>query len=550
MGKITGFIEYLRELPADRPPVERLADWKEFHLHMEEKKLREQGARCMDCGIPFCQTGTLLNGMASGCPIHNLIPEWNDLVYRGLWQEALERLHKTNNFPDFTGRVCPAPCEGSCVLGINAPPVTIKNIENAIAERGWDEGWIVAEPPKQRTGKKVAVVGSGPAGLCAAAQLNKAGHAVTVFERDDRPGGLLMYGIPNMKLDKEKVVARRIKQMEAEGVQFVCNTEVGPAEGSTGFQPVGEKGSKQSPAESGTGFQPVGEKDSKQSPAEKSGTGFQPVSGARQSSKYPADRLLKEFDAVILATGATQPRDLPVPGRELKGVHFAMEFLTANTRSLLDGKKNGNFISATGKDVIIIGGGDTGTDCVGTAMRHGCSSLVQIEILPQPPLERAKDNPWPEWPKVYIMDYGQQEAAAKFGADPRIYLTTAKKFTGDEHGQVKAVHSVQVQWERNEKGQFIPKNVPGTEKVLPAQLVLLAMGFLGPEQPLLDALKLERDPRSNVKAEFEKYATNIEGVFACGDCRRGQSLVVWAFNEGRGAARECDRYLMGTTDLP
>jgi glutamate synthase (NADPH) small chain len=512
MGKPTGFIEYLRELPADRPPAERVADWKEFHFHMEEKKLREQGARCMDCGIPFCHTGQLVSGMASGCPIHNLIPEWNDLVYRGLWKEALERLHKTNNFPDFTGRVCPAPCEGSCVLGINAPPVTIKNIECAIAEKGWDEGWIVPEPPAKRTCKKVAVVGSGPAGLCAAAQLNKAGHLVAVFERDDRPGGLLMYGIPNMKLDKERVVMRRIRQMEAEGIKFVCNTEVGPVA-------------------SGAGFQPAGRQDA-------------------CPTKYPADKLLKEFDAVILATGATKPRDLPVPGRELKGVHFAMGFLTANTRSVLDGHKNGSFIDATAKDVVVIGGGDTGTDCVGTAMRHGCKSLVQVEILPKPPQDRAKDNPWPEWPKVYKLDYGQEEAAAKFGADPRVYLTTATKFEGDSHGHVKAVHAVQVQWEWNDKGQFTPKQVPGTEKVLPAQLVLLAMGFLGPEQPLLDALNLERDPRTNVKAEFEKYATNIKGVFACGDCRRGQSLVVWAFNEGRGAARECDRYLMGSTELP
>ena len=494
MGKPEGFLDYQRELPADRPPAERVADWNEFHFHMEEAKLRQQGARCMDCGIPFCHTGTLLSGMASGCPIHNLIPEWNDLIYRGLWKEALERLHKTNNFPEFTGRVCPAPCEGSCVLGINAPPVTIKNIECTIIDRGWDEGWVTADLPKQRTGKKVAVVGSGPAGLCAAAQLNKAGHTVTVFERADRPGGLLMYGIPNMKLDKEQVVMRRIRQLEAEGIRFVCNTNVG--------------------------------------------------------GNYPAEKLLKEFDAVVLATGATKPRDLPVEGRNLKGVHFAMEFLTANTKIILDGKKNGNFISAADKDVIVIGGGDTGTDCVGTAMRHGCKSLVQVEILPKPPMERAADNPWPEWPKVYRLDYGQDEAAAKFGADPRVYLTTATKFEGDANGQVTAIHTVQVKWEKNDKGQFIPKNVPGTEKILPAQLVLLAMGFLGPEQPLLDALKLERDPRTNVKAEFEKYSTNLKGVFACGDCRRGQSLVVWAFNEGRGAARECDRYLMGSTDLP
>jgi len=494
MGKPTGFIEYLRELPLDRPATERIRDWNEFHLHMEEARLRRQGARCMDCGTPFCHTGTLLSGMASGCPIHNLIPEWNDLVYRGLWQEALERLHKTNNFPDFTGRVCPAPCEGSCVLGINAPPVTIKAIECAIIDRGWDEGWILPEPPGKRTNREVAVVGSGPAGLCAAAQLNKAGHSVTVFERADRPGGLLMYGIPNMKLDKEQVVLRRIRQLEAEGVKFVCNTEVG-----------------------------VG---------------------------FPAARLLEEFHATILCTGATKPRDLPVEGRNLKGIRFAMEFLTANTRSILDGKENGDFVSAAGKDVVVIGGGDTGTDCVGTSLRHGCKSLVQLEILPCPPMERAADNPWPEWPKVYRLDYGQEEAAAKFGGDPRVYLTTATKFEGEAQGQVEAVHTVQIKWEKNEKGQLVPQPVAGTEKVLPAQLVLLAMGFLGPEQPLLAALRIERDPRTNVRAEFEKYTTNIPGVFAAGDCRRGQSLVVWAFNEGRGAARECDRYLMGHTDLP
>jgi glutamate synthase (NADPH/NADH) small chain len=493
MGKPEGFIDYLRELPLDRPALERIRDWNEFHLHLDEKNLREQGARCMDCGVPFCHTGALFNGMASGCPIHNLIPEWNDLIYRGLWHEALERLHKTNNFPDFTGRVCPAPCEGSCVLGIISPPVTIKNIECAIVDRGWQEGWIKPEPPSSRTGKKVAVVGSGPAGLCAAAQLNRAGHLVTVFERADRLGGLLMYGIPNMKLDKE-LVQKRIDQMAAEGVTFLTDTEVG--------------------------------KD------------------------YPAQNLLREFDAAVLCTGATKPRDLPVEGRHLKGVHFAMEFLHANTKSLLDGQKNGAFIPADGKDVVVIGGGDTGTDCVGTAMRHQCKSLVQLEILPQPPAARASDNPWPEWPKVYRLDYGQEEAAAKFGADPRIYLTTAKKFTGDAGGQVQEVHTVQIEWKRNEKGQYTAVEVPGTEQAQPAQLVLLAMGFLGPEQTLLEQLGLERDARTNIKAEHEKYSTNLRGVFAAGDARRGQSLVVWAFNEGRGAARECDRYLMGATNLP
>ena len=493
MGKPTGFIEYLRELPLDRTAQARIQDWNEFHLHLPAAKLQEQGARCMDCGIPFCHTGTLISGMASGCPINNLIPEWNDLVFRGLWREALERLHKTNNFPEFTGRVCPAPCEGSCVLGISAPPVTIKNIEVSIIDKGWEEGWVVAEAPAVRTGKKVAVVGSGPAGLSAAAQLNRAGHSVTVFERADRVGGLLMYGIPNMKLDKA-IVQRRVDLLAREGVTFLTNTEVG--------------------------------------------------------RNYPAENLRSDFDAVVLCTGATKPRDLPIEGRPLKGVHFAMEFLHANTKSLLDQAPAGSPINAQGRDVVVIGGGDTGTDCVGTSMRHGCNSLVQLEILPRPAMERAADNPWPEWPKVYKLDYGQEEAAAKFGADPRVYLTTATKFEGDEQGQVKAVHTVEVRWTKNEKGQFIPQPVPGTEKVHPAQLVLLAMGFLGPEQPLLEQLGVERDPRSNAKADHGRYTTSVKGVFAAGDARRGQSLVVWAFNEGRGAARECDRYLMGRTNLP
>jgi glutamate synthase (NADPH/NADH) small chain len=494
MGKPTGFIDYLRELPLDRPPEDRIVDWKEFHYHMPEKKLQQQAARCMDCGIPFCHTGTLLSGMASGCPINNLIPEWNDLIYRGLWREALARLHKTNNFPEFTGRVCPAPCEGSCVLGINNPPVTIKNIECSIIDHGWENGWVVPEPPPRRTGRKVAVVGSGPAGLSAAAQLNKAGHTVTVFERADRPGGLLMYGIPNMKLDKQTVVQRRLDVLAQEGIEFRCNTEIG--------------------------------KD------------------------ISAQQLLDGFDAVVLCTGATKPRDLPIEGRNLQGVHFAMEFLHQNTKALLDGQPKDPPISAAGKDVVVIGGGDTGTDCVGTSMRHGCKSLVQVEILPRPPQDRAADNPWPEWPKVYKLDYGQEEAAAKFGGDPRVYVTTVKKFVGNEQGQVKELVTVQIQWEKNDKGQFVPKEVPGTEQTRPVQLVLLAMGFLGPEQPLLEALGVERDPRTNVKAELGKFQTSLARVFAAGDCRRGQSLVVWAFHEGRGAARECDRFLMGQTDLP
>jgi glutamate synthase (NADPH) small chain len=494
MGKPTGFIDYLRELPVDRPPLERVRDWGEFHHHMEEKKLRQQGARCMDCGVPFCHTGRVIAGAASGCPINNLIPEWNDLVYRGLWREALDRLHQTNNFPEFTGRVCPAPCEGSCVLGINAPPVTIKTIEAAIIDRGWEEGWVVPEAPKVRTGKRVAVIGSGPAGLAAAAQLNRAGHSVTVFERADRPGGLLMYGIPNMKLDKREVVLRRLKVMEQEGIKFICNANVG--------------------------------------------------------DNVEPQIFLKEYDATVLCTGATQPRDLPVEGRGLAGVHFAMEYLTANTQSVLNGGAEHAPIHGGGKDVVVIGGGDTGTDCVGTAMRHGCRSLVQIEILPRPPADRAADNPWPEWPKVYKLDYGQEEAAARFGADPRVYQTTVKRFAGDEQGRVKELVTVEVRWERNPEGRFVPREVPGTERTRPAQLVLLAMGFLGPEQALLKEIGVETDPRSNIKAEYGKYETSLKGVFAAGDCRRGQSLVVWALNEGRGAARECDRYLMGGTDLP
>ncbi len=492
MGKPTGFLEYARALPLDRSALKRINDWNEFHEHMDDQSLRQQGARCMDCGVPFCHNGSLISGMASGCPINNLIPEWNDLVYRGLWKEALDRLHKTNNFPEFTGRVCPAPCEGSCVLGINAPPVTIKNIECTIIDHAWEKGWVKPQPPKKRTGKKVAVIGSGPAGLSAAAQLNKAGHYITVFERADRPGGLLMYGIPNMKLDKQKVVLRRIKQMEREGIAFRCNSEVG--------------------------------------------------------RDITSAQLVEDFDAVVLCTGATKPRDLPIEGRQSKGVHFAMEFLHGNTKALLD--KAQPPISAAGKDVIIIGGGDTGTDCVGTSMRHGCKSLIQVEILPKPPTERAKDNPWPEWPKTYKLDYGQEEAAAAYGSDPRVYLTTAKKFLTDDQGNVSGVHLVEIRWERNDKGQFTPVDVPGTDRVVPAQIVLLAMGFVGPEQPLLESLGLERDPRSNIKAEHGRFTTSIPKVFAAGDCRRGQSLVVWAFNEGRGAARECDRYLMGATSLP
>ncbi len=485
MGKPTGFMEFAREIPASRQASLRVLDWNEFHEHLPDAKLRTQGARCMDCGVPFCQ---------SGCPVNNLIPEWNDLIYKDQWKQAIIRLWSTNNFPEFTGRVCPAPCEGSCVLGINEPPVTIKNIEQSIIDHAWVNGWVVPRPPAMRTGKKVAVIGSGPAGLAAADQLNKAGHLVTVFERSDRVGGLLMYGIPNMKLDKVAVVERRTKLMEQEGVKFVVNTHVG--------------------------------KD------------------------VDVHELMHEFDAMILACGATKPRDLKVPGRELNGIHFAVPFLHANTKSLLDSNlRDGQYLSAKDKDVIVIGGGDTGTDCIGTSLRHGCRSLVNFELMPQPPGTRAPDNPWPQWPRIYRTDYGHEEAAAAFGQDPRNYRLLTKEFIGDENGNVKAVKSIEVQW-TGTNGKISMTEVPGTEKIWPANLVLLAMGFLGPEETIVKQLGLETDPRSNFKADYGKYATSVEGVFAAGDCRRGQSLVVWAINEGRGAARQCDLYLMGHTELP
>jgi glutamate synthase (NADPH/NADH) small chain len=502
MGKPTGFMEYEREVAADRHPLERVRDFDEFHLHFDESKLRVQGARCMDCGIPFCHTGQLINGMAAGCPVNNLIPEWNDLVYRGLWREALHRLHKTNNFPEFTGRVCPAPCEGSCTLGMIDPPVTIKSIECAIVDRGFEEGWIVPQAPPVRTGKKVAVIGSGPAGLACAAQLNKVGHWVTVFERADRIGGLLMYGIPNMKLDKEKVVQRRVDLLAAEGVRFITNTEVG--------------------------------------------------------TQYPIDKLRAKFDAIVLCGGATKPNDLQIPGRELQGIHFAMDFLRGNTKRLLDEREgihtNGHvnsvpFISAEGRSVIVIGGGDTGTDCVATSLRHNCKALAQFEIVPRPPDERAKDNPWPQWPRIFKQDYGQVEAQARFGADPRTFQISTKRFVGDEQGRVKELHTVKVDMKfQDGRMQFI--EIPDTEEVWPADLVLLAMGFRGPEDFLVDQLGVARDARSNVLADHGKFRTSVEGIFAAGDMRRGQSLVVWAINEGRGAAREVDRWLMGETALP
>ena len=498
MGKPTGFIEFERVLPTDRDPLERVEDWDEFHEHLSEQTLREQGSRCMDCGIPFCHLGDVVSDgdKGSGCPINNLIPEWNDLVYRGLWREALERLHKTNNFPEFTGRVCPAPCEGSCVVGIAGdPPVTIKNVECTIVDKGFAEGWIVPEPPEKRTGKKVAVVGSGPSGLACAAQLNRAGHQVTVYERADRIGGLLMYGIPNMKLEKQAVVQRRVDLLAAEGVEFVTSTEIGV--------------------------------------------------------DISATQLSQENDAVVLCGGATKPNDLPIEGREFSGIHFAMDFLRANTKSLLDSNHaDGNYITAKDKHVIVIGGGDTGTDCCGTSLRHGCKTLAQFEIMPRPPEERADNNPWPQWPNVYKLDYGQEEAKARFGDDPRTYLIMTQKFVADDEGHVKELHTVNIEWGKDDNGRFVPKPIEGTEKVWPADLVLLAMGFRGPEDAAIDQLGVERDERSNAKAEHDKFNTSVDGVFAAGDMRRGQSLVVWAINEGRGAAREVDRYLMGTTHLP
>jgi glutamate synthase (NADPH/NADH) small chain len=486
MGKPTGFMEYPRKTVPYRDEQERLDDYKEIYTEPSENRLKRQGARCMDCGVPFCQSDT-------GCPVDNLIPEWNDLVYQGRWQEALERLHKTNNFPEFTGRVCPAPCEGACVLGINNPAVTIKNIENAIIDRGFEEGWVGAATPVELTGKKVAVVGSGPAGLAAAEQLNAAGHAVTVYEREDRIGGLLMYGIPNMKLEK-KLVERRVALMAEAGVTFVTSTNIG--------------------------------KDIK-----------------------PA-QLQKEFDAVLFATGSTIPRDLPVPGRDLNGVHFAMEFLTEHTRSLLDSKlENGKYISAKGKKVVVIGGGDTGTDCIATSLRHGCENVVNLELLSQPPEDRAANNPWPEWPLIMRTEYGHQEAIAKFGCDPRNYSIVTKSFIDDGAGNVKAIQTMLVEWKDN-GGRRGMHEVAGSEQVIEADLVLLAMGFIGPETAVSEPLNLELDGRGNFKAEHGDYQTSVAGIFAAGDCRRGQSLVVWGINEGRGAARVIDEYLMGASVLP
>ncbi len=486
MGKPTGFKEYPRRTVPYRDPAERIADFDEVYTEHDPEQLKIQGARCMDCGVPFCQS-------EPGCPIDNLIPEWNDLVYRDRWHEALERLHKTNNFPEFTGRTCPAPCEGSCVLGINEPAVTIKNIENAIIDRGFAEGWVTSRQPAERTGKKVAIVGSGPAGLAAADQLNKAGHNVTVYERADRIGGLLMYGIPNMKLDK-RIVERRIDLLRDAGISFETGADVGRS--------------------------------------------------------VDVKKLIADNDALLLATGATVPRDLPIPGRELNGIHFAMDFLTANTQSLLASNlEDGRYIDAKDKRVIVIGGGDTGTDCIGTAMRHGCRSMVNLELLQQPPDERAADNPWPEWPLILRTDYGHEEVMAKFGSDPRSYSVATKEFVDDGNGNVSALRIVEVGWTRG-TDRWEVSEIKGSEKILEADMVLLAMGFSSAESYIAKALNIEFDARSNYMAEHGDFLTSRPGIFAAGDCRRGQSLVVWGINEGRGAARSIDQYLKGSSTLP
>jgi glutamate synthase (NADPH/NADH) small chain len=476
MGKPTGFKEFPRELAPDRPVAERLRDWKEIHLDLPADQLRRQGARCMDCGIPFCH---------SGCPLGNIIPQWNDLVYRDRWRDALAMLLKTNNFPEFTGRVCPAPCEEACVLNLPHTPVTIKQIECAIVDHAFAQGWIVPQPPPSRTGKRVAVVGSGPAGLAAAAQLNKAGHLVTVFERADRVGGLLTYGIPGFKLDKE-VVLRRVKLLEQEGIAFKVNANVG--------------------------------------------------------RDLPADQLRKEFDALCLAGGATLPRDLPVPGRDLQGVHFAMEFLPMQTRLNLGDKKPKGFLSAQGKHVVVIGGGDTGSDCVGTSHRQGAKSVTQFELLPRPPEERTDDMPWPRWPMILRTSTSHEEGGT------RDWSINTKAFLG-EKGAVKKLRAIRLEWAKGPDGRPQMKEIPGSEFEVPCDLCLLAMGFLGPEKGgMLDQLGVKLDARGNVQADAN-YATSVPGVFAAGDMRRGQSLVVWAIQEGRQAARGIDAFLMGRSDL-
>lgn len=494
MGKPTGFMEYGRVASKASDPKKRIRNFNEFHEHLSMEEQRLQGARCMECGVPFCQAGMDICGMTSGCPLHNLVPEWNDLVYTGNWEQAYERLKKTNSFPEFTSRVCPALCEAACTCGLNGEPVATKENEYAIIEHAYKTGIAGAKPPRARTGKTVAVVGSGPAGLAAADQLNKRGHYVTVFERSDRIGGLLMYGIPNMKLEKH-IIERKIRVMKEEGVTFVTGADIG--------------------------------KDIK------------------------ASKILADFDRTVLACGASNPRDIKAAGRDAKGIYFAVDFLKANTKSLLDsGFEDGKFIDTKGKDVVIIGGGDTGNDCVGTAIRHGAKSVTQIEMMPKAPDTRAEDNPWPEWPKVCKTDYGQEEAAAVFGRDPRIYETTVKEFIKDKNGCLKAVRTVKLAWETDKvTGKREGKELAGSEQVLDAQVVLIAAGFLGSEKYITDAFKVEVDERTNVKTGNGAYKTSVNNVFTAGDMHRGQSLVVWAIREGREAARQVDESLMGYSNL-
>ena len=492
MGKPTGFLDYERKGNSCIEPKERIKNYSEFHPPLDVKERQEQGARCMNCGVPFCQAGANFGGMFSGCPLHNLIPEWNDEIYNGHWEQALSRLKKTNNFPEFTGRVCPALCEAACTCGLNDDPVTVHDNELAIVEMGYEKGWIKAQPPKVRSGKRVAVIGSGPAGLAAADQLNHRGHEVTVFERDEAPGGLLMFGIPNMKLEK-KYITRRIKLMEEEGVIFKTGVNVGDT---------------------------VKGKD-----------------------------ILKEFDAVVLATGSKTPRDLNAPGREAEGIHFAVDFLADNTRKVLEMTKK-KIATAKGKNVIIVGGGDTGNDCVGTSIRQGCKSVTQLEMMPKLPDSRTEQNPWPQWPRVCKTDYGQEEAIALFGHDPRIYQTTVKELIKDEKGSLKTVKTIELAPEKDKKtGRMMMKELPGTEKELPCELLLIAAGFVGCEQYVADAFGLEKDGRGNLVTGEGGYQTSEEKVFAAGDCRRGQSLVVWAISEGRACAKEVDDFLMGYTNM-
>lgn len=494
MGKPTGFMDYEREDERALAPRERIQNFNEFHTPLSRERQQIQGARCMNCGVPFCQSGMDIMGMTSGCPLNNLIPEWNDLVYTGNWEQAYNRLKKTNNFPEFTSRVCPALCEAACTCGKWESPVTSKANEHGIIENAYEQGFAKARPPKTRTGKKVAVIGSGPAGLAAADQLNKRGHQVTVYERDDRIGGLLMYGIPNMKLEKW-VIDRKVEIMKEEGVSFITGINVG--------------------------------KDIK------------------------AAKLQKEFDRIILACGAKNPRDIKVPGRDAKGIYFAVDFLKTTTKSLLDsGLKDRQYISAKGKKVVIIGGGDTGNDCVGTAVRHGCTSVIQLEMMPKAPDCRTEDNPWPEWPKISKTDYGQEEAIAVFGQDPRIYQTTVKEFLKDKNGNLSGVITVELENKQDEKtGRMVLAERAGSEKKLDADLVLIAAGFLGTEQYIADAFGVTLNARTNVETKEGAYATAVKNVFAAGDVHRGQSLVVWAIREGREAAREVDESLMGYSYL-